>query len=213
MSLRRLVAAGVALLLMTFSAWAEDTQVRQMEIDTDHVTSWNRFADRVYDLHLRQIDGREIRQSTETGEYGGSAARGYGYKETSYYDARTGLLLSRVRTDRDRPKVLHIVEVYLHDRQGRVVRDYSFLYLPWAHNAPILTAINVHQYNRDLHAYRQFDASGERMYERCIGMHAAEKVDISLEEQDIGPPITESDAYQACFAGMQTAAGIYLTPQ
>jgi hypothetical protein len=209
----RLLPAGVALLLAVFSAWAVDTQIKQMEIDEDHVTSWNRFAGKVYDLHQRQIAGRAIRQTEVVGQYHGTAARGYAYTETSYHDARSGLLLSRVRVDRDRPKILHIVEVFIHDAQGRVARDYAALYLPWSQNAPMRTLINVHQYNRDLHAYRQFDASGERVYEQCKGMHAGEKVDISLEQQEIGPPTTASDAYRACFAGVPQTAGVYLSPQ
>jgi hypothetical protein len=209
----RLIPAGIALLGAMGSTWASSPQVRHMEIDTDHVTSWNRFAVRVYDLHRQQIAGREIRQTKVTGEYGGTAASGYAYTETSYHDAHTGLLLSRVRVDRDRPKILHVVEVFIYNEQGRVARDFAALYLPWSQNAPMRTLINVHQYNRDLHAYRQFDASGERIYEQCRGTHAGEKVDISLEQQEIGPATTASDAYQACFAGVQQTAGVYLSPQ
>lgn len=209
----RLIPTGAALLLAAFSVWAADAQIKQMDVDEDHVTSWNRFAGKAYDLHQRQIAGRAVHQTEVAGTYNGTAARGYSYKEISYHDARTGLLLSRVRVDRDRPKILHIVEVFLYDEQGRVARDFAALYLPWSQNAPMRTMINVHQYNRDLHAYRQFDASGERVYEQCKGMHAGEKVDISLEQQEIGPVTTASDAYQACFAGVQQTAGVYLSPQ
>jgi len=166
MPLRPLLA-GAALLLAAFSVWAADAQIKQIDVDEDHVTSWNRFAGKAYDLHQRQIANRDIRQTEMVGVYNGTAASGYRYMETSYYDAHTGLLLSRVRVDRDRPKILHVVEVFLYDEQGRVVRDYAALYLPWSQNAPIRTLINVHQYNRDLHAYRQFDASGNRIYEQC----------------------------------------------
>jgi len=209
----RLLLAGAALLLAAFSVWAADVQIKQIDVDEDHVTLWNRFAGKAYDLHLRQIASRDIRQTEMVGVYNGTAASGYRYKETSYYDAHTGLLLSRVRIDRDRPKILHVVEVFLYDEQGRMTRDYAALYLPWSQNAPMRTLINVHQYNRDLHAYRQFDASGERVYEQCKGMHAGKRVDISLEQQEIGPATTATDAYQACFAGVQQTAGVYLSPQ
>jgi len=212
MIIRRLYA-GVALLLAAFSAFAADVQTKQMQVDEDHVTSWNRFAGNVYDLHARQIADRDIRQTQVTGLYNGTAASGYGYQEVSYYDARTGLLLSRVRVDRDRPKILHSVEVFLYDEQGRLARDFAALYLPWSQNAPMRTLINVHQFNRALHAYRQFDASGERVYEQCKGTHSGMKVDISLEQQEINARSTASDAYQACFAGVQQMAGIYRTPQ
>jgi hypothetical protein len=208
----RLLPAATALLLIAYSVWAADAQVIRIETDDDHVTSWNRFAKKAYDLHQRQIAGREIRRTVETGEYHGAAARGYGYKETSYYDVRTGLLLSRVRFDRDRPEILHIVEVFIHDRQGRVIRDFASIYLPIAQNAPVRTFINVHRYNNGLHAYRQFDASGNRIYEQCKGRHAGQPVEISLEQQDIDPPATATGAYQACFAGVQETAGAYLVP-
>jgi hypothetical protein len=212
MQLSRMLA-GVALLCTALSVWASSVQMKQMEVDDDHVTTWNRFASRAYDLHQRQIAGRAIRQTEVVGHYNGTAASGYAYKEASYYDTHTGLLLSRVRVDRDRPKILHIVEVFIHDEQGRVIRDFAAIYLPWSQNAPMRTLINVHQYNRDLHAYRQFDASGERIYEQCRGMHAGAQVDISLEQQEIGPATTASDAYQACFTGVQPTAGAYLSPQ
>ena len=208
----RLSLAATALLLAAFSVWAADAQVIRIETDDDHVTTWNRFAKKAYELHQRQIAGREIRRTVETGKYHGAAARGFGYKETSYYDVHTGLLLSRVRFDRDRPEILHIVEVFIHDPQGRVIRDFSSIYLPMAQNAPIRTFINVHRYNNGLHAYRQFDASGERIYEECKGRHAGQLVEISLEQQDIDPPATATGAYQACFAGVQETAGAYLVP-
>lgn len=208
----RSILAATALLLATHSVLATSAQMKQMEVDDDQVTSWNRFAAKVYDLHLRQIAGREVRQAEMTGEYNGAAARGYAYKETSYYDARTGLLLSRVRVDRDRPKVLHFVEVFIHDPQGRVIRDFASIYLPMAQNAPIRTLINVHQYNNGLHAYRQFDASGNRIYEQCKGRHAGTQIEISLEQQEIGPHTTASEAYQSCFAGAQETVGVYLVP-
>lgn len=207
-----LIPAGAALLLAVFSAWAAGAQMKQMEVDEDHVTSWNRFAGKVYGLHQKQIAGREIRQTEVTDLYGGTAASGYAYKETSYHDARTGLLLSRVRVDRDRPKILHIVEVFVHDEQGRVARDYASIYLPWSQNAPMRTMINMHQYNSDLHAFRQFDASGNRIYEQCKGTHAGTPVEISLEQQDIGSHTTATDAYRTCFAGVQDTAGAYLIP-
>lgn len=207
-----LIPAGAALLLAVFSAWAANSQIKQMEVDEDHVASWNRFAGKVYDLHQRQIAGREIRRTELTGEYNGTAASGYAYKETSYHDARTGQLLSRVRVDRDRPGIVHIVEVFIYDEQGRVARDFASIYLPWARNAPIRTLINVHRYSNGLHAYRQFDASGNRIYEQCKGIHVGTPVEISLEQEEIGPPATTSDAYRICFAGAQETAGVYLVP-
>jgi len=207
------MSAGAVLLFAAFSVWAADAHVMQIETNEAHVTSWNRFAKQAFDLHKRQIAGRAIRKTEVAGQYHGTAARGYAYTETSYHDARSGLLLSRVRVDRDRPKILHIVEVFIHDEQGHVIRDFGAIYLPWIQNAPIRTMVNLHQYNRDLHAYRQFDASGVRIYEHCQGRQSGARVDISLYEHEIGLPATASDTYQACFAGVQQTAGIYRSPQ
>lgn len=207
----RLIAA--ALFLTVLPAWAASPQAKQMEVDEDQVTSWNRFAAKVYDLHKQRLTGREVRKSETTGEYGGVMAKGYFYTETSYHDARNGLLLSRVRVDRDKPQVLHIVEVFLYNEQGQMIRDYAAIYLPWSQNAPMRTMINVHRHKPDLHAYRQFDASGNRIYEKCQGTAAGAQVEISLEQQDINARTTASDFYRSCFAGVQETAGIYLNPQ
>lgn len=209
----RSVATIATLLLMVCSAWAATPQVRQMDVDDNHVVAWNRFAENIYNLHMQRMAGREVRQTEVIGEYGGSAAKGIFYKESSYHDAGTGLLLSRIRVDRDKPEIRHIVEVFIHDGQGRLLRDFAALYLPWSQNAPMRTMINLHRYKPDLHAYRQFDASGNRIYEQCKGTAAGAKVDISLEQQDINARSMASDAYRACFAGVQDTAGIYLNPQ
>lgn len=209
----RSTATAATLLLTMCCAWAAAAQVRQLDVDDNHVVTWNRFAANIYTLHMQQIAGKETRQTETTGEYGGAAAKGIFYKETSYHDARTGLLLSRIRVDRDKPEILHIAEVFIHDGQGRLVRDFAALYLPWSQNAPMRTMINLHRYKSDLHAYRQFDASGNRIYEQCKGTASGAKVDISLEQQDINARTTVTDAYRACFAGVQDTAGIYLNPQ
>lgn len=208
----RLIAAAV-LFSVVFPIFAANPQVKQMEADEDQVTSWNRFAAKVYELHKQRLAGRDIRKSEITGEYGGVMAKGYFYKETSYHDARNGLLLSRVIADRDKPEVLHSVEVFLYNDKGQMIRDYAVIYLPWARNAPIRTMINVHRHQPDLHAYRQFDASGNRVYEKCQGTAAGAKVEISLEQQDINARTTASDVYRNCFAGIQDTAGVYLSPQ
>jgi hypothetical protein len=179
----------------------------------DQVQTWNDFSAALYTLHQRQVAAHPVRQTKETGQYGGEFARRFSYTEISYHDTASGKLLGRVRHDRDKPEILHEVEVYLYDEVGRLVRDYAFIYLPWARNAPIRTFINLHRYHGELHGYRQFDASGNRIYEYCRGRLAGQEVDISLNEEDIGPKVQTSEAYRACFAGLSNSAGIYLTPQ
>lgn len=208
----RLIPAAAALLLTSFSIWAADARLMQKDIGDDHTASWNQFADKVYQLHKRQLAGRAIRKTEEEGQYSGTAARGYAYTDTRYHDARTGLLLSRIRVDRDRPKILHLIEVYIYDEQGRVIRDFAAIYLPWVQSAPIRTMINLHGYNRDLHAFRQFDASGVRVYEQCKGKQNGASVDISLDEQEVGPPAAASDIYMECFTGVPDTAGTSLHP-
>jgi hypothetical protein len=208
----RSIAAAV-LLMTALSTWAANPTPRQLDIDETQVVSWNRFAARLYDFHKQRLAGRDVRQTETTVEYGGTMAKGYFYKETSYHDARSGLLLGRVRVDRDKPEILHMVEVFLHDDQGRLIRDYAAIYLPWSQNAPIRTMINVHHHQSGLSAYRQFDASGNRIYEQCKGAVSGKKVEISLEQQEINARSTGTQTYRACFAGVQETAGIYLSPQ
>jgi hypothetical protein len=205
--------AMVVFVVVLGSGQPVGAEVVALSVDEDQVTVWNRFARNLKALHDRRLAGLELRTSEETGEYGGVMAKGYYYREVSYRDARSGALLAKLRTDRDRPQVLHGVEVNILDDDGRVVRDYAALYLPWAQNAPIRTFINLHRYNGELHAYRQFDASGERLYERCTGRHAGAPVDLSLYEEEIRTDIVSSAPYRACFAGMPETAGIYLSPQ
>jgi hypothetical protein len=209
---RRIVAAAWLCLLAALPAVAAP-EMQTLEVDPDRVTTWNRFAASVYALHDAHLAGREVRRTEVTGEYGGTMAKGYYYREASYADARSGALLSRVRTDRDRPNVLHSVEVHIHDADGRVVRDYIAIYLPWSQNAPIRTFINLHGYHGDLHAYRQFDASGDRYYGRCTGHHAGLPVDLSLYEEEIRPQVVATELYRACFSGIQEKVGVYRVPQ
>ena len=58
-------------------------------------------------------------------------------------------------------------------------------YLPVFRNAPFQTLINLHHYEGKLDVFRQFDASGTRIYEQCKGRFLGGEVDISLEEDRI----------------------------
>ena len=81
------------------------------------------------------------------------------------------------------------------------------------------TTINFHAYAGKLHAFRQFDASNNRTYERCEGSYRGKEVNIDLDESDIiefeGEPKTvmTTALYRKCFAGLPKRAGKYLTPQ
>lgn len=183
-----------------------------MTPDEDQVKTWNRFADTVYALHERALATHEVRSTEAVGRYGGEFAKRFSFRETSYYDAKSNRLLSRVRRDQDKPDNVHIVEVYVYDPSGQLTRDFSFIYLPWARNAPIRTFINLHQHSKDLHAYRQFDASGNRLYENCEGKFSGREVKISLEDFQIKPDVTSTQTYKNCFTKIPANASGYLTP-
>jgi hypothetical protein len=190
-----------------------ENDVTESMIDEEHSRTWNRFAEQVVALHRQQLAGREVRVEERVGNYGGEMAKRYRFREASYYEAGSGRLLSRVRTDRDRPEEVQIAEVYLHDDDGRVRRDYAFVYLPWARGAPVRTFVSLHGYRNGLHAYRQFDATGNTLYEYCDGALDGRPVRIALPEERIGAVPGDAEAYRRCFAGLPEMAGAFLTPQ
>lgn len=212
MSLRSAIVSLLFLPLLTifpFVALSAPSAIA-MAPDEDQVKVWNRFADTVYALHERALITHEIRSIEEVGRYGGEFAKRFSFRETSYYDVKSNRLLSRVRRDQDKPDNVHIVEVFVYDTSGRIARDFSFIYLPWAHNAPIRTFINLHQHSEGLHAYRQFDASGNRLYENCEGKFSGHEVKISLEDFQIKPDITSTQTYKNCFSKIPANASGYL---
>ena len=199
----------VGLLLMGTAYAAEP-----MKEDNQHVRSWNAFADNVYQLHqkLSQVDG----VSTKT-RIGGYAGMPEFYREERFYIGER--LISKVQWEKAQENVLHSIEVFIHDDQGRVIRDYTAAYLPTYRNAPTQTLISLHRYHDQLHAFRTFDASGYRIIERCTGQLEVREVNILLDEDEIdaalGDPnsIMASAEYQACFGDLQVEAGKYLLPQ
>jgi hypothetical protein len=206
----RFVVAGALAVVCSLLGVAEAAQV---DVNEQQVKAWNRFSEVLFNLHKQQLAGREIRKTEHSGRYGGEAAKKYSFRDVNYYDADTGRLLSYVRWDGEKPDVYHIVEVFVYDAAGRLVRDFSSIYLPWARNAPIRTFVNLHRHNGELHAYRQFDASGRRLYEQCRGRVSGKAVDISLEYQDITAQATAAPTYKDCFSALPDTAGAYLTPQ
>lgn len=177
--------------------------------NTVQVGEWNRFADSLLAVHRRFLRNYPIRTEEETGGYTDLPEF---YREESYFDSRTDRLLSRIRWERDRPDVVHVIEIFFYDNIGRVERDYSAAFLPRHRNAPYQTLINLHRYTDGLHAFRQFDASGDRLYEYCRGSWFDEPVLISLDEPLVATPdvLLNSEAYIACFGFIPVAAGNYL---
>lgn len=164
-------------------------------------------------LHEKQVAQSTVRTTQEAGRYNGVAAQGYTYLITSYYDAATGRLLSRVQRDAQLPEAIHITEVYLYDDKGRVVRDYLSIAPPWRPTHPSNAYLNWHHYPGTLHSFRQFELDGQVNYEFCEGELDGRPVRISLPWNDINKTTTSTPEYRACFDGMSTGWKPYLTPQ
>ena len=201
---------GLAGLLLMGTVYAAEP----MQEDNQHIRTWNRFAEQVYQLHRQLTQSNDIHKETE---HGGYAQMPEYYREERFY--KGDLLISKVQWEKANPDQLHTIEVYIHDDQGRVTRDYIVAYLPTYRNAPVQTLISLHRYQDELHAFRSFDASGYRVIERCTGSLNGQDVNLLLDEDEIyeaeGDPegIMASATYQACFGNLQTEAGKYLTPQ
>jgi hypothetical protein len=175
--------------------------------------AWNRFAEQTVALQRSLLAGKTVKKTEEVDRYGGEMGKAYSYREVTYTDADNGRLLGRLRTNAKRSDEVQSAEVYVYDEQGRVQRDYAFTYLPWARGAPIRTFANLHHYSDGLHAWRQFDASGRRIYEHCEGKVGGESVKLSISEDRIGGEQEGSEHYRVCFSGIARTAGVYLTPQ
>ena len=177
----------------------------------DQVKRWNWFADKVFALHEQQLKDRSVRREERTGGYAGMP--GF-YREVTFYDAKTGDLLSRVQWETAQPQNVHSLEVYVRDKKGRVIRDYGASYLPTTRNAPIQTLINLHGYADGLHAFREFDASGNRIFEKCTGQYKGKDVELALTEEDFLDQKGQrpSALYNACFEGIATSPGEFFRP-
>lgn len=169
------------------------------------------FHHAVYSLHEQLIADRKIRTEEEKADYEGAAAKGFRYIETSYYDAENGLLISRVRRDAVRPEYIHIAEAYIYEN-GKLVRDFGSITLPWAPLHPVRTFINLHHYNGNLHSLRQYNYVGEVSYESCKGDLNGKTVRLSLDAIDINKATVATPEYKACFDGMRTDWKTYTIP-
>ena len=173
---------------------------------------WNRFAEEVYQLHLKNIAAQPVRSEESVQAYEGDMAKNYTYRETLYFVAGSGKLLSKLQAHQDDPNKRYYLEVNVLDSQGRVARDFIALYLPWSLKQPARTLINLHAYPGELHAFRQFNASGQRVLEICEGKLQGKRVSLLFEELELEKTPEASEAYRTCFAGLPMQAGEYLSP-
>jgi len=176
-----------------------------MKEDKAHIKHWNNFVKKLLVLHNKLIKGREVDIKTKIDGY--STHPKY-YKEERYYDKKTGKLISQIQWERKNPKNVHSIEVYVRDNKGRVIRDYSVTYLPEYRNAPLQTLINFHGYGEKMHGFRQFDATGDLIYEQCEGTYKGKNIMHRMFEDMLvngGPhanKIMASKPYKLCFNGV-----------
>jgi hypothetical protein len=168
------------------------------------------FHRAVYALHEQQLAQHTVRTEETTGKYEGVAAAGYHYRVTSYYDAGTGRLLSRIQRDAKLPEAIHIAEVNIYDADGRLVRDFFSSAPPWRPIHPSHAYINLHHHNGRLHSFRQFELEGQVNYEFCEGELDGNPVRIALSDSE--KKTLASPEYRACFDGMSTDWAQYTTP-
>ena len=184
-----------------------------MQEDKQQVNGWTQFFNSLVNTHRWYEQNHSLRQVSTEGGY--ATDPGF-YREVSYYDEDSNRLLSRIRWVKDRPEVIHMIEIFMYDKQGRVSRDYLAAYLPGYRNAPVQTLINFHEYNDELHAYRQFDASGALIYEQCRGRYFNEDIMLSIEEHEFEDYQDEKsdsfETYLACFEMLPKELGQYMHP-
>ena len=183
--------------------------------NNEYVNALNQFAKRLYILHQHQTTQNEIFQKESTGGYRGAEDF---YREVKYYDKKTGNLLSRIMWEIEKPEQIHEIEVFVYDGDGRLKRDYLAAFLPVHRNAPIQALINLHYQNDELKSFRQFEVSGEKIYEYCKGKFFGEPLNISLDDDDFVEysqetmKVMESEEYRSCFGKTMATLGDYVNP-
>jgi len=212
----------LALLILTFSATINPvlsaTRDNTLKSDPIQIIKWNNFVSELYELHLNNIKKVPIKTSELTGGYGGGFANKNFYREISYFNKNTNKLISKIQWEVEKPDTIHTIEVFLYDNQGNVKTDFYARYLPYARNAPVQTLINIHNYNDDLHSFRQFDANGELIYETCRGQFFNKEINFHLDNEEISDFKTNNsdewlnEVYSACFLNVAQSASAFLNP-
>ena len=216
----RILSVTATFLLSLFISITGYTADQMMSVGTEDMqtTVWNKFANTLYRLHKNIANKNDLIITSKHGSYGGELFGHINYNESEYVRKEDNLLISRIRKIKGGHGNFHTLEVYIYDEQGRVTRDYVAAYLPKFRNAPYQTLINLHYYDDDLHAYRQFDASGRRIFESCNGSIFNEEVELLLEDYEIPDHISELDgalrqeAYRSCFGQIPKDVGMYIDP-
>lgn len=174
--------------------------------DNNMARQWNQFVTDLVNLNQHLIKQSPHKESWRIGGYSNEPAF---FDEVTYTNETTGQITSIVQWERADPSAVHSIEIKLYDKKGRITKDFSASYLTKHRNAPIQTLITLHYYNKQLHGFRVFDASLNRIYEVCRGKLNGKTVNIDIDD-DYGElsealenpkGIMSSTAYLACFGG------------
>ena len=187
-------------------------KIESVQENKQSVKNWNQFAKNIYQLHLKLIKNKKIKTSKRSGSYHRLPDF---FQETKYIDTDTNTLLSRIERETLSPEKIHSIEIYIHDKDNKLVREYSASYLPKFRNAPYQTLINLHHYSGSIHSFRQFDASDNLLYEVCTETESKNKLfehdDFEIPD-DAQPGIANSKLYKECFQQLPRSASLHLTP-
>ena len=197
------------------SSFADNDEDAKMKEDNQHIRKWNNFASDALKLQKELIKNEPCHVKRSVGGYAGN--KDY-YIQEQYISKKTGNLVCQIQWEKANPDVLHSIEVYVPDSKGRTVRDFTAAYLPGYNNAPVQTLISFHQYSEKLHGFRSFDASGDRVLERCQGEYKGKPFEFLMDEDDLynaqmnGNPI-DKEPYALCIGKLPMKLGKYTTPQ
>lgn len=179
-------------------------------------TIWNRFADDLYALHKKQIVGKSLEIKERMGGY---FNQDNFYKEQSFYDKKTGRLMSLIQWETQKPKNIHVIQVFIYDKKGRPRHDYAASFRIDDHDDPATTDINLFDYPKGLRVFRQFNASNEITYEDCEGKWQGKPVSIKLDVVDLEEfrdepnTIMTTPQYRVCFGRLPKTAASYIPPK
>ena len=212
----------LTLILLTFIASIQSTiavtQHNSMKEDKKQVRNWNNFVTELYHLHISETNKVDIKTNETIGGYGGEFSDKQFYREISYYNKANNNLISKIQWEVKNPDRIHTIEVFLYNDKNQVKTDFYARFLPYARNAPVQTLINIHNYNDNLHSFRQFDANGELIYETCRGKFFEQEINLHLDNEEISDFRNTahddfiSETYSACFFNVAKTATKYLRP-
>lgn len=193
-----------------------DTVLTKTATNESEEALWNRFVDGIYALHIKRTNGASIEIKERTGGY--FQQKDF-FKEQSFYDKKSGKLLSKIQWETKNPKNIHVIQVFLYDNKGRSLRDYAASYRTDDHDDPATTEISLFDHPKGLRAFRQFDASNQISYEDCEGKWRGKSVSIKLDVIDLEVfrdepnTIMTSPQYRACFGRLPKSAARYIPPK